>query len=139
MISFVIDASATLPWCFDDEATAYTEGLLDQCAAGEEVAVASIWPLEVTNVLVHAERQGRITAERVEQFLEQLLRLRIHVEPCTTQQAVQEVRRLAQTYGLTAYNAAYLALAIWLNLPLATLGTDLQKAARAAGVPLIES
>jgi len=138
MVSFVIDASATLPWCFDDEATAYTEGLLDRCAAGEEVAVASIWPLEVTNVLVHAERQGRITAERVEQFLEQLLRLRIHVEPCTTQQAVQEVRRLAQTYGLTAYDAAYLALAIRLNLPLATLDTDLQKAARAAGVPLIE-
>lgn len=100
--------------------------------------MASIWPLEVTNVLVHAERQGRITAERVEQFLEQLLQLRIHVEPCTTQQAVQEVRRLAQTYGLTAYDAAYLALAIRLNLPLATLDTDLQKAARAAGVPLIE-
>jgi len=100
--------------------------------------VASIWPLEVTNVLVHAERQGRITAERVEQFLEQLLQLRIHVEPCTTQQAVQEVRRLAQTNSLTAYDAAYLALAIRLNLPLAILDTDLQKAARAAGVPLIE-
>src|SRR5262245_53563390 len=138
MVSFVIDASATLPWCFDDEVTAYTEGLLGRCAAGEEVAVASIWPLEITNGLVHAQRQGRITAERVEQFLEQLLRLRIHVEPCTTQQAIQEVRRLAQTCGLTAYDASYLALAIRLNLPLAALDTDLQKAARAAGVPLIE-
>ena len=138
MISFVIDASATLPWCFDDKATTYTEGLLDRCAAGKEVAVASIRPLEVTNVLVHAERRGRVTAERVEQFLEQLLRLRIHVEPCTTQRAGQEVRRLAQTYGLTAYDASYLAPAIQLNLPLATLDTDLQKAARAAGVPLIE-
>ena len=48
MATFVMDASATLPWCFKDEATAYTEGLLDRCAAGEEVMVASIWPLEIT-------------------------------------------------------------------------------------------
>src|SRR2546426_3483314 len=48
MASFVIDASATLPWCFEDEATAYTEGLLNRCAAGEEVMVASVWPLEIT-------------------------------------------------------------------------------------------
>jgi len=51
MVSFVIDASATLPWCFDDEATAYTEGLLDRCAAGEEGAVASVWPLEITKAM----------------------------------------------------------------------------------------
>jgi predicted nucleic acid-binding protein len=124
MASFVIDASATLPWCFDDVATAYTEGLLDRCAAGEEVMVVSIWPLEITNGLVDAQRRGRVTAEQVEQFLEQLLRLRIHVEPLTTQQAVQEVRRLAHTHGLTACDAAYLALAIQFTLPLATLDTD---------------
>jgi len=48
------------------------------------------------------------------------------------------VRRLAQTYGFTAYDTAYLALAIRLNLPLATLDTGIQQAARAAGVSLIE-
>jgi hypothetical protein len=84
MASFVIDASATLPWWFDDEATAYTEGLLNRCAAGEEVMVASVWPLEITNGLLSAQRRGRVTAERVEQFLAQILRFRIHVEPFTT-------------------------------------------------------
>ena len=138
MATFVMDASATLPWCFEDEATAYTEGLLDRCAAGEEVMVASIWPLEITNGLIYAQRRGRVTAERVEQFLEQLLRLRIQVEPCTTQQAVREVRRLAQTHQLTAYDAAYLELAIRNNLPLATLDTELKKAAVVAGVRLVE-
>ena len=49
MASFVLDASVVLPWCFDDETTAYTEGLLNRCAAGEEVMVASVWPLEITN------------------------------------------------------------------------------------------
>ncbi|HEY5870858.1 MAG TPA: type II toxin-antitoxin system VapC family toxin, partial [Candidatus Tectomicrobia bacterium] len=99
----MIDASATLPWCFEEEATVYTEGLLNRCAAGEEVMVASVWPLEITNGLLSAQRRGRVTAERVEQFLTQLLWFRIQVEPLTTQQAVRDVRQLAQTHQLTAY------------------------------------
>src|SRR5262249_41428329 len=107
MASFVIDASATLPWCFDDEATAHTEGLLNRCAGGEEVMLASV-------------------------------RLRIHVEPFTTQQAVRDVKQLAQTHQLTAYDAAYLELALRYNLPLATLDIELKQAACAVGVRLIE-
>ena len=137
MASFVIDASATLPWCFDDEATAYTEGLLNRCAAGEEVMVASIWPLEIANGLLSAQRRGRVTAERVEQFLAQILRFRIHVEPCMTQQAVREVRQVAQTYQLTAYDAAYLALALRFQLPLATMDEALITAAHTAGIRLL--
>jgi predicted nucleic acid-binding protein len=138
MASFVIDASATLPWCFDDEATAHTEGLLNRCADGEEVMVASVWPLEITNGLLSARRRGRVTAERVEQFLAQILRFRIHVEPFTTQQTVRDVRQLAQAHQLTAHDAAYLALALRYNLPLATLDIELKQAAPAAGVRLIE-
>jgi predicted nucleic acid-binding protein len=138
MASFVIDASVTLPWCFDDEATAYTEGLLNRCAAGEEVLVASVWPLEITNGLLYAQRRGRVTAERVEQFLTQILRFRIQVEPFTTQQAVREVRQVAQAHQLTAYDAAYLALAHRFQLPLATLDAELITAAQAAGVRLVE-
>jgi hypothetical protein len=72
MAALVIDASATLPWCFDDEATAYTKGLRNRCAAGEEVMVASVWPFEITNSLLFTQRWGRVTAERVEQFLAQI-------------------------------------------------------------------
>jgi len=138
MASLVIDASAILPWCFDDEAIAYTEGLLNRCAAGEEVMVASVWPLEITNGLLSVQRRGRVTAERVEQFLVQILRLRIYVEPFTTQQAVRDVRQLAQTHQLTAYDAAYLELALRYNLPLATLDIELKQASFAIGVRLIE-
>jgi predicted nucleic acid-binding protein len=138
MASFVIDASANLPWCFEDEATPYTEGILNRCAAGEEVIVASVWPLEITNGLLSAQRRGRVTAERVEQFLTQILRFHIQVEPFTTQQAVREVKQLAQTHQLTTYDAAYLALALRFQLPLATLDKELITAANAAGVRLVE-
>jgi len=67
MASFVMDASATLPWCCDDEATAYTEGLLNRCAAGEEVMVAAVWPLEITNGLLSTQRRGRVTKVNIGQ------------------------------------------------------------------------
>ena len=44
---------------------------------------------------------------------------------------------LMQAYSLTAYDAVYLELALRLNLPLATLDTDLAAASRQAGIPLL--
>jgi predicted nucleic acid-binding protein len=45
--------------------------------------------------------------------------------------------RLADLYGLTVYDAAYLELAQRRRLPLATLDAALARAARAAGVELL--
>jgi len=48
-----------------------------------------------------------------------------------------ELPVLAQKHSLTNYDAAYLALATCLNLPLATTDADLRKAAAAAGVAMV--
>jgi predicted nucleic acid-binding protein len=55
-----------------------------------------------------------------------------------SQQAVRDVKQLAQTHQLTAYDAAYLALALRFQLPHATLDQELITAAHAAGVKLIQ-
>jgi len=68
MPGFVADASATLPWCFAEEATPVTEALLDRAQAGEEVLVPAHWPTEVMNGLVMAVRRGRIGGELVARF-----------------------------------------------------------------------
>ena len=39
METFVVDASVTLPWCFEDEATAWADGLLDRLRGGDPIAV----------------------------------------------------------------------------------------------------
>ena len=44
---------------------------------------------------------------------------------------------LARAHGLTAYDAAYLELALRTGLPLATLDTRLGSAARVAGIKLV--
>src|SRR5438105_1545562 len=78
---FVLDASVTLPWRFEDEATPWTEGLLDRIEGGEEVRVPSHWPLEVANALLVARRRGRVSAEQVSEFIEDLAALPIRLEP----------------------------------------------------------
>lgn len=136
-MAFVIDASATLPWRFADEATAWTEALLDRVEVGEEVLVPAHWPLEVVNALLVARRKGRVTDAQVNEFLEDVAALPIRTVPASATQW-PAILSLAHQHQLTAYDAAYLDLAQRAGLPLATLDGDLRKAAAAAGTPLVE-
>jgi hypothetical protein len=54
-VGWVIDASVTIPWFFSDEATPFTEGLLDSLGA-QELWAPPLWVLECT------ERPARRTA-----------------------------------------------------------------------------
>jgi predicted nucleic acid-binding protein len=137
MPGFIPDASATLPWCFEDEATAWTEALLNRLAGGERIVVPAHWPLEVTNGLLMAVRRGRGLRDRVWRFIDDLQGLSLHIEPPLSTMFWAGVLELAEQYRLTAYDAAYLELAQRTGLPLATLDEELQTAAATAGVPLL--
>ncbi|SRR5579871_575991 len=137
MEPFIPDASVTLAWCFDDEANPYTEELLNWCAAGTDVHVPAVWSLEIANILVHAQRKGRVTEDRVERFIAEILRFSVRVHPLDTEETLTRVRRLAAKHQLTSYDAAYLALSLDTGFPLATQDADLRRAAAAAGVKLI--
>ncbi len=134
----MIDASATLPWCFADEATAATEALLERLRSGDEAIAPAHWPTEVMNGLIVAVRRSRITFSQVLQFAEALASLPIHVEAPTPPALWGSLLALAADTGLTIYDAAYLELAMRSASPLASLDGDLQRAARNAAVPLIE-
>jgi predicted nucleic acid-binding protein len=138
MAAFVIDASATLPWCFADEATGATNAMLALLRTGDEAIVPAHWPVEVANALLIAVRRKRISPEDAHQFLVDLESLPIRVDTTTKNLVRAGVFPMAEQYGLTVYDAAYLELAIREGLPLATLDNDLRKAARASGVQLVE-
>jgi len=94
--------------------------------------------VEIANSLLMAIPRGRISAEKAARFFQDLLALPIHVEPENGQNAFIGVFALATQYRLTAYDAAYLDLAIREGLALATLDEDLRRAASLAGVSLME-
>jgi predicted nucleic acid-binding protein len=135
-VSLVIDASVALAWCFEDEQTPMLMALLDRVAAEGAVA-PQLWPVEVLNGLLTAERRGRIGAAERREVLGLLHQLPIAVDGETAAQAWSATQAIADSEMLTAYDAAYLELAMRLGVPLATMDRLLAEAARKRGVPLL--
>ncbi len=132
---FVPDSSVALAWCFPDEKAPYPQAVLDSLATVTAV-VPSLWHLEIANALLTGERRQRCTQSDTLQWTTFLSSLPISVDPETTARAWNDILVLARTHNLTAYDAAYLELALRRGLPLATLDAQLKVAAIAAGVPL---
>jgi len=132
---FVLDCSIVMAWCFVDEWSSVADHAL-AALASSHAAVPSLWVLEVANSLVIGERRGRSTAANTVRWTEYLSALPIVAEARPTSRLWQTVVPVAREHGLSAYDAAYLELALRRGLPLATLDAGLEKAARKAGVPL---
>jgi predicted nucleic acid-binding protein len=132
--TIVIDTSIAMAWCFEDEASKETDAVLELLKQDDAV-VPSLWQLEVTNVVLVAERRGRITEAQATRFLDLLRRLPIRVDDSPTD--MTSVLAAGRRHGLSPYDAAYLVLAERRALSLATLDRGLAAAARSAGVPLL--
>ena len=133
----VLDASVAVAWCFEDEKTSFTEGVLDLLAAGTEVLTPAIWPFEVANALLVAERRKRITLVQVTALLQRIGELPISVDPIHPGTVFNQILSLARQTDLSEYEAAYVELALRNALPLATLDHNLQRAATRAGTTLV--
>lgn len=133
---FIVDASVTLAWCFSDETSAVADLALDRLEHDEAIA-PGIWPLEVANGLRTAERRGRLALADLPRVRDLLLSLPVQVEGVELGAALGEVSEIARSLQLTAYNAAYLALAARRGLALATVDDRLRRASVAAGVALL--
>jgi predicted nucleic acid-binding protein len=135
-VSFVVDNSVALAWCFEDEHTQPVMDLLDRVAETGAFA-PSLWPLEALNGLLMAERRKRVDARRRHRLAGFLRALPITLDTETADQAWTATVRLAERHRLSVYDAAYLELAQRRKLPLATLDQDLIKAAKALGMTLL--
>jgi predicted nucleic acid-binding protein len=133
---FVLDCSIAVTWCFEDEAEEETDALLHRVQE-EGAVVPGLFPLEVANVLVQAERRGRMTAMDLSARVALLETLPIVVDDGTASRALHETLALARAEKLTAYDAAYLELAMRQGLPLATRDAALRRSAAKLGVPLL--
>ena len=135
MDRLVLDGSLTLAWYFADEANPYADAVALGLASREAV-VPSLWRLEIANTLVVGERRKRSTEAQAARFIARLGLLPIVIDDETDARAWGETIRLARAHSLSAYDAAYLELAMRRGLPLASLDDQLKAAAAAVGVPL---
>ncbi|HXQ50259.1 MAG TPA: type II toxin-antitoxin system VapC family toxin [Stellaceae bacterium] len=133
MSAIALDASAAIAWCFKDEASPRSYALLDRVQA-EGAVVPGLWHLELGNVLLQAERRGRIGGADAAMRLELIASLPIEVDRETVARALREILALARGEGLTTYDAAYLEVAVRRGVPLATKDAALVRAAKRLGV-----
>jgi predicted nucleic acid-binding protein len=135
-MSWVVDCSLAMAWCFEDEVTPRTEALLDRTEDDPPV-VPLHWPLELTNVLRNAIRRGRLTESLAAKQAAALMSLSVRFDHLTHQLAFTSIYQLAQKHALTTYDAAYLELALRLGAELATNDDELKAAAKKEGVTLL--
>jgi predicted nucleic acid-binding protein len=133
--AFVLDASVAMAWALPDEASAYSDLMLERLVAGK-AWVPNLWPYELANGLLMAQKRSRITAAQRVAFVEQVLKLPIEVDHPSTRAVLETLALLAEQYGLTAYDAAYLDLALRKGTPLITQDKALMLAAERAGVEI---
>lgn len=131
----VLDCSTAIAWALDEDDGERAAGVIDRLEDGAAI-VPAIWPAEVANALIRAERKGRLVAELTGDAVAMIEELPVTVDD-EVAVVLREVLDLARSTGLTAYDASYLELAGRLGLPLATLDRRLAAAAEACGVAVL--
>lgn len=131
----VVDASMALSWCFEDEHDDLSDRALAEVLAVGGI-VPPLWRLEVVNVLVVAERRGRITPADGARFIALLDALPIELSEFDPGTA--ELCATARAHNLTASDASYLLAAVQSGARLATRDEALLRAAASLGVSLLD-
>lgn len=138
-MSFVLDNSVAMLWLLPQSNPAgidMAERVLDQLTLTDAV-VPSLWRLEASNVIAKSLRLKKVTQAQATAFIALLDDLNIETDDQTDRRALHDTLDVAWRYGLSAYDAAYLELALRKNMAMATLDEKLAAAATEAGVQVL--
>jgi predicted nucleic acid-binding protein len=125
-----------MAWCFDDESNEFTDSIQDRLL-NSTAFVPAIWPLEVINVLLDAERKKRLNKNDGRRFIALISALPIVVESAPPFQTFHNTLPFARKHRLSSYDASYLELAIHKKLPIATLDEAVIRAAKSIKHPIV--
>ncbi|MCL2640750.1 MAG: type II toxin-antitoxin system VapC family toxin [Phycisphaerales bacterium] len=131
----ILDSSVALSFAFEDEYSDDSKRVLDAIRFGGAL-VPPLWAMEVANILANGIHRNRISEADAEKFLTWLAEYPIETFSETPPPLPAAFFQLARRHGLTAYDAAYLRLALATGLPLASKDNQLNEAARQAGITL---
>lgn len=139
-MQFVLDNSVCMRWLFSDGSSddlsyaSYVLGLLEDDS--NDALAPGIWPLEVANVIARAEAKNLIGEAQSTEFTSTLKDMAIEIDRATAAHALDDTLQLARRFNLSAYDAAYLELALRQGIPMATLDANLRDALSWTGVAI---
>ena len=139
MKAVVLDGSFIISVLLQDEFSASAMKAFKGLRAlpeGARLVPVHFW-IEITNAMLMAERRKRTSMAEMEQSLELAFALPVRTDEETNVRCRTETLALAREFALTAYDAAYLELAIRRGAGLATVDKALVRAAKVAGIELV--
>jgi predicted nucleic acid-binding protein len=134
-MDWVVDCSVAISWLMPDESSFQASGFFAQQAEDSTLFIPPLFWYEVANVLARARRRHRLPADKSDQIIAQLSCIGLKTTSVSAADAIAATSH-ALVHNLSAYDAAYLALAITRQCGLATLDQRLMTAARSHGIPL---
>ncbi|HEX3119991.1 MAG TPA: type II toxin-antitoxin system VapC family toxin [Candidatus Acidoferrum sp.] len=137
MATLVLDASVFLSWLFPDEENEWSKQLVFNLGEEDRVVVPAHWLVEIANALLVGSRRKRIKTEQIAAFLGQLAIIPVEIESALSLEDAERVAALGAKHSLSAYDAAYLDLALRKNVALGTLDGALRNASMTEKVRLL--
>ncbi len=132
-MGFVVDLSIAAAWFLPDENDDAANAVMADLRS-TRAHVPSLFWFETRNLFLMAERRGRLRPGEAQMIMTQLRALPVQDGGTASDTSVLD---MAHRHMLSGYEASYLALAVELDLPLATLDRKLGVAARAEGVVIV--
>lgn len=129
----VLDASIAFAFFFPDENSKVADQVFDLLRT-TPVIVPSHWHVEIANGFLVAVRRKRMGADFRDGALARIAPMDIRVDDEIRTKLWKQGIELAEKHGLSAYDVAYLQLAINHRSMLATLDKKLAAAAMSEGI-----
>jgi predicted nucleic acid-binding protein len=131
-MSWSLDCSMMLAVILPDEGSELSDKFF-RGLADEDLWVPALFWYELSSVLSRASRQDRLREADVTHAIEIIKQVMVKTDYLLGTEAIQRSRELARKFGISAYDAAYLELALRRGIGLATLDERLARAAKKAG------
>lgn len=135
---WIIDCSFSSALFLPDEKSDRISNFFADLSNDDEIFVPALWWFELTNVFTVCVRRGRLNYSDVVNILSLFDDLKLITDVEFGPEYSKELYKLSQLYKLSAYDAAYLELAIRKNGTLNTLDDNLNQAAKSAGIKSFE-
>lgn len=133
-MNYVIDCSFSSALFLPDEKSDYVRDFFINLTSADRVLIPSLWWLETTNVLNVAMRRKRLSFNEMSTVLELLEKLPLETDITYGAHYSKNLIEITQLYKLSAYDAAYIELAVRTKATLISLDKDIIKAAKNIGL-----
>ena len=131
----VLDASLIVEWLAEPSPSISHD--VFEAMLEVPVLVPSHWALEVANALRPDLRSHKISVAGLHGLIDRLDVFDIQVQPPAEVDEIGPLAQFAVTHALTAYDAAYVQLALHQQATLATLDQAMRRAAAALNIALV--